>query len=1082
MIKNLRLKCMLLATALTVTLGINAQNVQLVKDMNPFTDANPAGGNSGFTSGNFTVLNGLAYFAANDGIHGTELWSSDGTQAGTKLVKDINPGFASSTIRNVTLFKGKLFFMVANKKSPQQLWVSDGTNTGTQLVKEVSPVENEFHIPKPVVVDSLLYFITANDFFANKLWKSNGTPEGTTLVADLYTPAFGNGYNAGNLTACNGLLYFSMLNNDGTQLWRSNGTAAGTTVVKNISSKQLNGAVTNLTPLNGLLYFNANDGQTNKLWVSNGTPDSTLSFWGDANIQPSYGLSDFPFAVIKHSLFFLVDNLNNYHFELYKYNTDSANGAQFVHDIISGKSFNELPLVTVKDSLLFFNAYQSGNYHEQLWVTTGSDSTCTLLKTYPFSVYSNLDNMSATGDNIFFESYDDSTGYEPWVSNGTVAGTHIVKDIATGLYSSVPSVFTHLDSGKVLFSAADGINGFELWRTDSGYTTATMVKDINKTTTATGGPNFYITASYAPINNNGLLFNGYDFTHGSELWKTDGTANGTNLVKDVLPGYNAGYSTFSTLHKLNGMFYYFASSLTDTIALWKTDGTQNGTVPVDTFKAKTLNYFQTITSGRTVAYFFLSNDDQPFNTELWVTDGISKARLLKNKINYQPTTVMVAKGDTAYFINQDENGAELWMSDGTAAGTRMVKDINPGTGNSNPANLTVYNNKLYFNADDGSGNNYLWVTDGSADGTQLVKKVNVGIVPYTPTSFTLCGDKFYFSGDDGTTGYELWTSDGTEAGTTLVKDINPGSGTSNIADMTNVSGSLYFTADDGVHGKELWKSSNSFTYMVKDISAGTASSNPLFLVDGNGLLYFVLNDTVWQSNGIPSGTHAITDAGLNGLSNFGNLVPSGDRLYFGAYSYQYGYELYVMGANSTLPVTMLSFTGQWAKNDAQLNWVTANELNSSHFNIQRSLNGTAFTTIGQVKAQGTTSSTYRYNYTDANAASLPASSLYYRLQQVDLDGNATYSNLVRLPLASNNTITIAPNPAHKAAYIISSTTITGAAVTIADMAGHTVYSGILNLQAGAQVPLNIAGIPAGVYNVTIQNGIAIKQQSKLVVQ
>jgi ELWxxDGT repeat protein len=1100
--KSLHLKYLLLAAALTITLGINAQNVKLVKDMNPFTDANPQGSYATYYPGNFDVLNGVAYFTADDGIHGRELWTSNGTEAGTKLVKDITPGTASSNISNFIPFKGKFFFIRVNNNSTQQLWATDGTAAGTQLVKEVSPViKNNTPVTNMVVVDTMLYFITEDYFFSQKLWKSNGTPGGTTMVADFYSPAFGYAYDVSNLTVFKGEVYFSMVNNNGNELWRSNGTKAGTVLVKNIMAHPWTYMISNLTPFNGLLYFGAfSEDWYDKLWVTNGTADSTLPIFGSPGTTLVRDVSETPFATIKHSLFFTGSNFQG--ISLYKYDTDSATFVEFVQNLGFGDFI--WPTTVVKDSLLFYVAYDT-NHNYQLKCTNYYNNTPVLLNTnllgYDIPL---LYNLKVAGPHVFWANYTDSTGYEPWVSNGTVAGTHIIKNIAAGLYSSLPSQFSYLDSGKVLFSATDGKNGFELWITNSNYTNATMVKDINKTTTANGGLNIPalpyfgwgpysstpVSPTYAAINNNGLLFNGYDFTHGHEIWKTDGTPGGTYLLKDNIPGYVDGFSKNSNLLQFKGAYYYFTNSPNDTLTLWKTNGTQNGAVPVDTFTTgQNFAAFKSLKAGRTLMYFLVLNNNgyAGGNDQLWVTDGTTKARLLANYVFAPGYSFGEMKGDSIFFTKEDATGLELWMSDGTVAGTGVVKDINPGLNwgsGSGPVNLTVYNSKLYFNADDGSGNKYLWVSDGSEKGTQLVKKVKGTNTWLESISYTISKNRFYFWGDDSTTGYEPWISDGTTAGTTRVKDINPGIAGSGTGKMVDVNGTLFFIANDGVHGAELWKTNgtDTSTVMIKDITPGAASSTVQEMINGNGLLYFVLNDTLWQSNGTANGTHTVTDPGLVGLSYINSLVLSGNKLYFSAYSYQYGYELYVMGANSTLPVTMLSFTGQWAKNDAQLNWVTANELNSSHFNIQRSLNGTAFTTIGQVKAQGTTSSTYRYNYTDANAASLPASSLYYRLQQVDLDGNANYSNLVRLPLASNNTITIAPNPAHKAAYIISSTTITGAAVTIADMAGHTVYSSILNLQAGAQVPLNIAGIPAGVYNVTIQNGLAVKQQSKLVVQ
>jgi hypothetical protein len=115
-----------------------------------------------------------------------------------------------------------------------------------------------------------------------------------------------------------------------------------------------------------------------------------------------------------------------------------------------------------------------------------------------------------------------------------------------------------------------------------------------------------------------------------------------------------------------------------------------------------------------------------------------------------------------------------------------------------------------------------------------------------------------------------------------------------------------------------------------------------------------------------------------------------------------------------LPVTLVSFTGVRVDQTSQLTWVTTSESNSKLFNIQRSSNGGSFTTIGTVAAQGNTSATTTYNYTDAQPLS---GDNYYRLQQVDINGKFTYSNIVRMFFSNSITLQINPNPAHGTANL-----------------------------------------------------------------
>src|SRR6266853_1734002 len=160
--------------------------------------------------------------------------------------------------------------------------------------------------------------------------------------------------------------------------------------------------------------------------------------------------------------------------------------------------------------------------------------------------------------------------------------------------------------------------------------------------------------------------------------------------------------------------------------------------------------------------------------------------------------------------NDGVSGPELWKSDGTEAGTVRVKDINPSPGaGSSPRGLTVFNNALYFSASDGSTGVELWKTDGTEGGTERVKDIAPGVgsiggilepLSSSPSGFTVFNNALYFSADDGVSGRELWKTDGTEGGTALVKDINP-TADSSPSGLKVFGNALYFSADDGATGR-----------------------------------------------------------------------------------------------------------------------------------------------------------------------------------------------------------------------------------------------------------------------------------------
>ncbi len=271
-------------------------------------------------------------------------------------------------------------------------------------------------------------------------------------------------------------------------------------------------------------------------------------------------------------------------------------------------------------------------------------------------------------------------------------------------------------------------------------------------------------------------------------------------------------------------------------------------------------------------------------------------------------------GGTLYFSADDgTNGIELWRSDGTAAGTVLVKDINPGGGSSIPLELTDVGGTLYFRADDGTNGFELWRSDGTAAGTVLVKDINPAGGGSSPLGLTDVGGTLYFSANDGTNGIELWRSDGTAAGTVLVKDINPGGASSSPVELTDVGGTLYFRADDGTNGFELWRSDGSAagTVLVKDINPAGGGSSPSFLTEVGGTLYFRADDgtngiELWRSDGTAAGTVLVEDINPGGFhSSPDELTDVGGTLYFRANDGTNGAELWVLAAAAPVSVTVL---------------------------------------------------------------------------------------------------------------------------------------------------------------------------------
>jgi len=843
----------------------------LVKDINSLSDPDA---NSGPAA--FVTIGQVTYFSATDETHGRELWRTDGTAEGTVLVKDVIPGPGGSDPDSLVNAGGTLFFTARDERGGRELWKSDGTPDGTALVAAVQPqVQPDAPVEVLVPVGHRVLFVASSPGTGSELWRSDGTAAGTGIVTEINPGPFHsritglttggdqaiffvevsgrdqlwitNGTGAGTMSIARfgaqarrriarvGDRWFFTIAEVGssTELWTTDGTAEGTKLVSQFGE----GSPTALTDVNGHAFFVVTDGHDlHDLWRSDGTPEETVRVT-DLPSQPTgCFFASCPIGAVVDGMLFYVLRIEPDEEELWR--TDGTpTGTQLVRRFASTSGRILLSQLTVGDGLLFFVVDLRADEDEpgpvELWITHGTGPQTERV----FGFADALEQLTrAAGGRLLFAGNDGETGSELWATDGTSLGTIRVKDINARAADSSPIPLAAREN-TLLFAADDGEHGRELWTSDGTEAATKLVKELNPGS-ADAFPHCVFPCDYSGVEwNSGVYFAADDGTHGEELWRSDGTASGTRLVRDINPG--AASSSVSNFTRAGNGFYFTAEDGVHGYELWRSDGTEGGTHLVKDLMPGATGVFR----GRQDfvdfhgALFFLAAG------ALWRSDGTEEGTLPVREVN--ASGGLIATSDYLFF----PGGDGLWKSDGTTAGTVLVSSIGG-------SNLTDANGLVFFTA--GRNDVELYKSDGTGSGTVLVKEISQ-FFGSDPWSLTNLEGTLYFTANvsfptDRATGRELWKSDGTAEGTILVKDINPGPGnafTGQVATanppprhLATVGGRVVFAADDGVSGEELWASDGTVdgTILMQNIAAGAASSSPSRFMRAGSRLYFVADD------------------------------------------------------------------------------------------------------------------------------------------------------------------------------------------------------------------------------------------------
>ncbi|MCH9649673.1 MAG: hypothetical protein K0U98_15650 [Deltaproteobacteria bacterium] len=952
-----------LLVLLSASLPADGQIAEQVVDLFPTGSNIPS---SSSFPGDYQQLGDRVVFFASTPTSGHEVWASDGSSAGTQLLFDICPGSCSSRSgflavteeiafftgaridpfgdettalwrtdgtrggtfsvldeffidlfdaeRFVTLHNDILYFGLHREETGTQLWRSDGTRAGTFQVSNVPDGHALTQDRNLQVLDDLIFFV-AEPFLSGRreLWKSDGTPEGTALyLADDSVPT---GIPS-TIYASTNHLFFVSNSGDGSQLWAVDSQSS---LPRQITQFPPHSSPSAIAPRGDRFYFvapapGATSGQDEELWESDGTTNGTRRI---SNLEEA---DPFPFR------------------------------------------FNEPnPIERVGNSVVFIADDSLG---PALWRTDGNPSST---ERFPLALIID-DSLASFGDQAIVFGSADGVVFEPWLSDGTLEGTHPLTDLCN-VPCNQPSFQQGRLGDELFFLAEDADRRPQLWKTDGsaeGTHRLTHFREFlgiggNATSGWIGGGNDQVFLSISETD------------HGAEPWVLDDSPEGARLLLDISKepsGSSPRFLTPSDDH------LFFEANLPrqggqnfSPIAIAKTRGDAGTTNILREFGSNFGPFPSALVSAGDRVFYSLENET---SLEAWAIDPTTDAFTLLETFA-KPTVAsrilpsgFVEAGGSVFFTVPSGEDRGVWKTDGTAESTEKVSNFGPAqvtlidglqaVGNrlffateDNQRNLSFWSSGTAFNAPqrlielefisledlltaqilpfDGGfilafcdfQDLTLWRSDGSTEGTHRLTQQTFGCDTLSAKASPLAsyrGEIFFTAGSFGNLEYGLWRSDGTDQGTVAVRLEEGRTSEVSTPQLAVADDRLFFGLNGDSLGFELWTSrgTTETTRLVKDIRPGIASSRPRSLQPAGDQLYFVANDGVhgselWVTDGTRDGTRMIHDINPGGQSsNPGALTVSGERLYFTANDGLSGEELWVLPLDGAGPPCRASDT------------------------------------------------------------------------------------------------------------------------------------------------------------------------------
>ena len=938
-----------------------------------------------------TVVGGNFFFTALDEDRELDLWKSDGTTAGTVKVFDADAAGVYD-MGNLTASGGKLFFTAFEQTTGSELWVSDGTSGGTMLVTDINPDQQNYYGPQELTdVGGTLYFSSYQNGYDNReLFKYDESVPGVVLVADINSDPY-EGSNPSYLTNVGGTLFFAAENStDGVELYKIDGTTGGAVQISDLNVGSAHSYPEDLTPFNGQLFFSANDGSGRQLFKSDGT-SITLVANTTGTGDPSYptdlkvagnklffasigGVVPGPVSAVAPTLnpspnsnsrfdtsgsdtgwagvLISVDGDGNGFQNQGRMRTATSSGLSIAAPAgdagaigapgvgLSALGVNDLYLRNIGGTELQvyqwdweisdpgglteidFSGFISGNEFERLqtdpvpegarfelflngapapigplvvdgselddWSGTRGSGNIALSDPGGATITSAVVRMTLLGPSgvnggnealvvgatlTAIGGTSGTAGKELFTSNGT--GAELVKNIVF-VGSSNPSDFTEVN-GKLFFTADDPIvSGRELWVSDGTEDGTQLVQDIHTGSDSSGVPRSGDPQQLTEFNNQ-LLFTVVDDLNDRELWASDGTSAGTDRVKNINAGSQG--SNIQQVTPVGNKVFFVADDGINGEAVWVADPVAGTVTLAADVTGSPIDKVSGLTEFNGGVAFYNDIADAVYHT-----DGSAPTLLTTmNLVDLDGPNPLFVEANGLLFFVSDAPGFGEELHTVTPGGvTNRVADLYMGPTGSNPRGLVVLNNEVYFSASSFDGVGETGVELFKSDGATVsqVKDINSGVAgaSSSPADLTVSGNQLFFTADDGINGRELWVSDGSVDSAQLL-EIRSGAESSSPTNLTDVGGTLYLSANNGSNGVEPFMSDGTIggTAMVANLNSG--DSNPNGFVQVGASVYFSAFVTatgreLYRTDGTPAGTSLVEDLQPGPASS--NPIPLAD--------------------------------------------------------------------------------------------------------------------------------------------------------------------------------------------------------------